>query len=63
MSTVMETRVGSETLVAGRVPEDRELRDDVARTARRPGWFAVVVVLDAIAILAFITWVVVPRLT
>lgn len=58
----METRIEREALITGRSAEDRELRDDVAREARRPGWFAIVVVLDAIAILAFITWVVIPRL-
>ena len=58
----MEMRVETEAFVAGRVPEDRDLRDEATRRARRPGWYALVVVLDAIAILAFIAWVVVPRL-
>ena len=59
----METRVETEAFVAGRVHEDRDLRDDATRSARRPGWYSLVVVLDAIAILAFIAWVVVPRLS
>ncbi|HEX6400870.1 MAG TPA: hypothetical protein VF108_10445 [Actinomycetota bacterium] len=63
MSDVMEMRVETEAFVAGRVQEDRDLRDDVARGARRPGWYSLIVVLDALAIVAFITWVVVPRLS
>lgn len=59
----MEMRVDTEAFAAGRVREDHDLRDDATRQARRPGWYALVVVLDAIAILAFITWVVVPRLS
>jgi hypothetical protein len=44
-------------------PEDHDLRDDSARSSHR-GWrFAAIVALDALAILAFIAWVVIPKLT
>ncbi len=43
--------------------EDLELRDESARSNHHPGWYAAVLVLDALAILAFVAWVVVPRLT
>lgn len=43
--------------------EDLELRDESARSNRHPGWYAAILVLDALAILAFVAWVVVPRLT
>jgi hypothetical protein len=63
MSIVMEIRIETERgLAPSDVPEDRDLRDGSARAARRPGWYAAIVVLDALAILAFITWVVIPRL-
>lgn len=63
MSIVVEMRVETERAFASsEVAEDRELRDGSARAARRPGWYAAVVVLDALAIIAFITWVVIPRL-
>lgn len=62
MSDVMEMRVETEALV-DEVREDQDLRDESTRDARRPGWYALVVILDAIAILAFITWVVIPRLS
>lgn len=58
----METRLEGQELIARPDTEDRVLRDDVAREARRPGWVAIAVVLDASAILAFVTWVVIPRL-
>jgi hypothetical protein len=41
---------------------DEDLRDE-AGTTRHRGWYAAVLVLDAIAILAFVVWVVLPRLT
>jgi hypothetical protein len=44
-------------------PEDQDLRDESARSARHRWWYAAIVALDAIAILAFIVWVVVPKLT
>jgi hypothetical protein len=43
--------------------EDLDLRHEHAQSARRPGWYAVIVVLDALAILAFVALVVIPRLT
>jgi hypothetical protein len=63
MSIVMEMRVETErALRPSEVPEDRDLRDGSTRAARRPMWYAAIVVLDAAAIIAFITWVVIPRL-
>jgi hypothetical protein len=63
MSSVMDMRLETERAFApSEVPEDRDLADGSTRTARRPLWFAAIVVLDAAAIVAFITWVVIPRL-
>jgi hypothetical protein len=45
------------------VEDDLELRDEHPRADRHPGWYAAILVLDALAILAFVVWVVVPRLT
>lgn len=42
--------------------EDSDLRDVTAHEARRPGWYALIVILDVLAVLAFVAWVVVPRL-
>lgn len=42
--------------------EDLELRDEHARSTARPGWYAAIVFLDVLAIVAFIALVVVPRL-
>ena len=44
-------------------PEDLDLRDEYARSSRHRWWYAALVTLDTLAILAFITWVVIPRLT
>jgi hypothetical protein len=64
MSIVMDTRLEAEwSLAPAEVPEDRDLEDGSTRAARRPIWYAAIVVLDVAAILAFITWVVIPRLT
>lgn len=58
----MKTDVRLEgTREAGHEVDDRELRDEQARSAARPGWYAVIVVVDVLAILAFFAWVVVPR--
>ena len=63
MSNVMEMRLETErALVPSEVPEDRDLRDASTRAARRPMWYAALVMVDAAAIAAFITWVVIPRL-
>jgi len=63
MSIVMEMRVETErALIPSEVPEDRDLRDGSTGAACRPMWYAAIVVLDAAAIVAFITWVVIPRL-
>jgi hypothetical protein len=43
--------------------EDHDLSDEFARSARTRWWYAAIVTLDAIAILAFIVWVVIPKLT
>ena len=42
--------------------EDHDLLDATARSARRGWLFASIVALDALAILAFVVWVVIPRL-
>jgi hypothetical protein len=63
MSIDMEVRLETERALApSEGPTDRDLRDGSARAARPPIWYAAVVVLDALAIAAFITWVVIPRL-
>jgi hypothetical protein len=43
--------------------EDHDLSDEFARSARTRWWYAAIVALDVIAILAFIVWVVIPKLT
>lgn len=44
--------------------EDHDLRNESARSAHtRWWWYAAIVALDALAILAFIVWVVIPKLT
>ena len=64
MSTVMmQTRAGSHDTLDASAVLDEDLRDASAPASRRPGWYAVVVVLDALAIVGFITWVVIPRLS
>lgn len=63
MSIVMEMRVETErALLPSEVSEDRDLQDASTRAARRPMWYGAILVLDAAAIIAFITWVVIPRL-
>jgi hypothetical protein len=47
----------------GLPPEDRDLRDEHARSTARPAWFAALVILDVLAIVAFVALVVIPRLT
>ena len=44
-------------------PEDLDLRDEYARSARHRWWYAAIIALDTLAILAFIVWVVLPKLT
>jgi hypothetical protein len=48
---------------ATRVPEDHDLLDETARSAHRGWLFASIVALDALAIMAFVVWVVIPKLT
>jgi hypothetical protein len=43
--------------------EDHDLRDESARSAHTRWWHAAIVTLDALSILAFIVWVVIPKLT
>jgi hypothetical protein len=43
--------------------EDHDLRDESARSAHHRWWYAAIVALDTLAILAFIVWVVIPKLT
>ncbi len=43
--------------------EDLDLRDDYARSTHRRWWFAAILALDTLAILAFLAWVVIPKLT
>jgi hypothetical protein len=64
MSNVMSVRLDTgRHLQPVPAREDLELRDEHARSNRHPGWYAVILVLDALAILAFVAWVVLPRLT
>jgi len=44
-------------------PADHDLLDETARSAHRGWLFATVVALDALAIMAFVVWVVIPKLT
>jgi hypothetical protein len=44
-------------------PEDHDLLDGSARSAPRGWLFAAIVALDALAILAFVVWVAIPKLT
>lgn len=55
-----DTAFGREPLSA---TEDPDLLDESARSARHRWWFAAIVAMDTIAILAFIVWVAVPQLT
>jgi hypothetical protein len=52
---------------SGREPisatEDHDLRDESARSAHHRWLSAAIVALDTVAILAFIVWVVIPKLT
>jgi hypothetical protein len=48
---------------ANRAPEDHDLLDETTRSAHRGWLFAAIVALDALAILAFVVWVVIPKLT
>jgi hypothetical protein len=61
---MMEMR-GDTTLRPGapRAPEDHDLLDESARSAHRGWLFAGIVALDALAILAFLVWVAIPKLT
>jgi hypothetical protein len=61
---MMEMR-GDATLRRGahRAPEDHDLLDESARSAHRGWLFAAIVALDALAILAFLVWVAIPKLT
>ncbi len=53
------------TLRHGRISaaEDLDLRDEYTRSSSRRWWFAAIVALDTLAILAFLAWVVIPKLT
>jgi hypothetical protein len=48
---------------ANTAPEDHDLLDETARSAHRGWLFASIVALDALAIMAFVVWVVIPKLT
>ena len=43
--------------------EDLDLRDEYARSTHHRWWFGVILALDTLAILAFLAWVVIPKLT
>ena len=43
--------------------EDLDLRDENARSTHQRWWFGAILTLDALAILAFLAWVVIPKLT
>lgn len=44
-------------------PEDLDLRDEHVRSTHHRWWFAAIIALDTLAILAFLAWVVIPKLT
>jgi hypothetical protein len=44
-------------------PEDLDLRDGYARSTHRRWWFAAILAVDTLVILAFLAWVVIPKLT
>jgi hypothetical protein len=39
------------------------LRDEYARSAHHRWWYTAIIALDTLAILAFVAWVVIPKLT
>ena len=48
---------------ANRAPQDHDLLDDTARRGHHGWLFASIVALDALAIVAFVVGVVIPKLT
>jgi hypothetical protein len=60
MEIYNDTAFGREPISA---TEDHDLRDEFARSAHTRWWYAAIVVLDTLAILAFIVLVVIPKLT
>ena len=44
-------------------PADLDLRDEFARSTHHRWWFGAILALDTLAILAFLAWVVIPKLT
>jgi len=60
MQTYEDTQLRREPISA---LEDHDLSDEFMRSAHTRWWYAAIVALDALAILAFIVWVVVPKLT
>jgi hypothetical protein len=60
MQTYEDTQLRREPISA---LEDHDLSDEFTRSAHTRWWYAAIVVLDALAILAFIVWVVLPKLT
>ena len=60
MQTYEDTQLRREPISA---LEDHDLSDEFTRSAHTRWWYAAIVALDALAILAFIVWVVIPKLT
>jgi hypothetical protein len=60
MEIYNDTGFGREPISA---TEDHDLLDESARSAHHRWWYAAIVALDMVAILAFIVWVVIPKLT
>ncbi|HUF57980.1 MAG TPA: hypothetical protein VMR89_00585 [Actinomycetota bacterium] len=46
-----------------RLSPDLDLRDEYARSSHHRWWFGAILALDTLAILAFLAWVVIPKLT
>lgn len=51
------------TFRRGRLSPDLDLRDGDARSTHNRWWFGAILALDTLAILAFLAWVVIPKLT
>ena len=51
------------TFRRGQLSPDLDLRDENARSTHHRWWFGAILAVDTLAILAFLAWVVIPKLT
>jgi hypothetical protein len=63
MWNVMELHDDTRSHGSTSTADDPDLRDDRATPASERWWFGAIVALDILAIVAFVAWVVIPRLT